>query len=102
VALGPVDVTWSMEVFYALKDSDSGKVGHISQNGLFTPADVNPEANFDVWAVATARSEEDKNGKPLVGKSYLVVTVPWYTFNGRRYVRNLDRWVDDGPATGRQ
>jgi quinohemoprotein amine dehydrogenase len=102
VALGPVDVTWSTEVFYALKDSDSGKVGHISQNGLFTPADVNPEANFDVWAVATARSEEDKNGKPLVGKSYLVVTVPWYTFNGRRYVRNLDRWVDDGPATGRQ
>ncbi len=38
------------------------------------------------------------DGKPLVGKAYLVVTVAAYTFNGRRYVRDLDRWVDDGPA----
>jgi quinohemoprotein amine dehydrogenase len=28
--------------------------------------------------VATAKSEKDKEGKPLVGKSYLVVTVPTY------------------------
>jgi hypothetical protein len=51
-----------------------------------------------VWVVAEARTDKDKDGRPLVGKSYLVVTVPAYTFNGRRYVRDLDRWVDDGPA----
>jgi len=49
--------------------------------------------------IATATSEKDKAGKPLVGKAYLVVTVPSYTFNGRRYVRDLGRWVDDGPAS---
>jgi hypothetical protein len=48
--------------------------------------------------VATAKNETNKNGKPLVGKSYVVVTVPMYTLNGRRYVRDLDWWVDDGPA----
>jgi hypothetical protein len=48
--------------------------------------------------VATAKSEKDRNGRALVGKSYMVVTVPTYTFNGRRFVRDLDRWVDDGPA----
>jgi hypothetical protein len=42
----------------------------------------------------------DQNGQPLVGKSYLVVTVPTYTFNGREYVRELGRWVDNGPASG--
>jgi len=29
----------------------------------------------------------------------MVVTLPTYTFNGRRYVRDLDRWVDDGPVS---
>ena len=48
--------------------------------------------------VATAKNEKDQNGKPLVGKCYLVVTVPSYTFAGRRYVRDLDKWVDDGPV----
>ena len=45
-----------------------------------------------------AKTEKGKDGKPLAGRSYLVVTVPVYVFNGRRYVRDFDRWVDDGPA----
>ena len=32
----------------------------------------------NVWVVATAKTEKGKDGKPLVGKSYLVVTVPTY------------------------
>ena len=70
-------------------------VGKISPSGFFTPAVDYPHANFDVWVVATLPGEKER---PLVGKSYMVVTVPTYTSNGRRYVRDLDRWVDDGPA----
>jgi quinohemoprotein amine dehydrogenase len=101
VELGPVDtndITWSLEVFYAKPGADTDFVGQISPSGFFTPAAKNPNGNFDVWVVATSKSEKDKNGKPLVGKSYMVVTVPMYTLNGRRYVRDLDRWIDDGPA----
>jgi quinohemoprotein amine dehydrogenase len=98
VELGPVDVTWSIEIFYALEGSSTDFVGKVSPNGFFTPAADSPDINYDVWVVATAKSEQDKAGKPLVGKGYLVVTVPTYTFEGRQYVRDLDRWVDDGPA----
>lgn len=97
VALGPVDVAWTVQVFHTADGSNSDSVGTISSLGLFTPANSNPNLNFDVWVIATARDEKDRNGTPLVGKSYMVVTVPAYTFNGRKYVRDLDRWVDDGP-----
>lgn len=97
VALGPVDVAWTVQVFHAAEGSSSDSVGTMNVLGLFTPAHANPNVNFDVWVIATARDEKDRNGAPLVGKSYMVVTVPTYTFNGRRYVRDLDRWVDDGP-----
>jgi quinohemoprotein amine dehydrogenase len=100
VELGPVDVNWSLKVFYSAEGSGTDFVGKMSLGGLFTPASNSPNNNFDVWVIGTAKSEMDKNGKPLVGKSYLVVTVPMYTFNGRRFVRDLGRWVDDGPATG--
>ena len=96
--LGPLDpkeVAWSLEVFYSGPFSSTDFVGKISPSGFFTPAAANPNANFDVWVVATAKRESNK---PLVGKSYMVVTVPMYTLNGRRYVRDLDRWIDDGPA----
>lgn len=96
--LDPHDVAWSLDVFYATPGSNADVVGKIDGSGFFTPAAQNPKANFDVWVVATAQNEKDKNGKPMVGKSYMVVTVPSYTLNGRRYVRDLDRWVDDGPA----
>jgi quinohemoprotein amine dehydrogenase len=98
VELGPVDVTWSMKVFYESEGTRTDPVGSVSPTGLFTPAADSPNTNFDVWVIAEAKTEKDTDGKPLVGKAYLVVTVAAYTFNGRRYVRDLDRWVDDGPA----
>jgi quinohemoprotein amine dehydrogenase len=100
--LGPVDVAWTLQVFHTAEAGSSASVGTMNTLGLFTPADTNPNTNFDVWVIATARDEKDRNGAPLVGKSYIVVTVPTYTFNGRRYVRDLDRWVDDGPASANQ
>jgi quinohemoprotein amine dehydrogenase len=87
VELGPIDVTWSVEEFMAVYgDDDKAFVGHLSPTALFTPASdgPNPERKFgrnnygDVWVVATAKDEKDKAGKPLSGRSYLVVTVPTY------------------------
>jgi quinohemoprotein amine dehydrogenase len=87
VDLGPVDVDWSVEEFMAVYgDDDKSFVGNLSPTALFTPASdgPNPERKFgrnnygDVWVVATSKSEKDKEGKPLTGRSYLVVTVPTY------------------------
>jgi quinohemoprotein amine dehydrogenase len=87
VELGPIDATWSVEEFYAVYgDDDKEFVGSLSPTGFFTPASdgPNPQRKFsrnnygDVWVVATAKDEKDKDGRPLAGKSYLVVTVPAY------------------------
>jgi quinohemoprotein amine dehydrogenase len=87
IELGPIDVNWSVEEFYSVYgDDDKEFVGSLSNNGLFTPASdgPNPQRKFsrnnygDVWVVATAKDEKDKDGRPLIGKSYLVVTVPTY------------------------
>jgi quinohemoprotein amine dehydrogenase len=87
VDLGPVDVTWSVEEFMAVYgDDDKSFVGNLSETAFFTPASdgPNPERKFsrnnygDVWVVATAKNEKDKEGKPLTGRSYLVVAVPTY------------------------
>ena len=87
VELGPVDVDWSVEEFMAVYgDDDKAFVGHLSPSALFTPASdgPNPERKFgrnnygDVWVVATSKNEKDKEGKPLTGRSYLVVAVPTY------------------------
>ena len=67
-------------------DDDKSFVGNLSSTALFTPASdgPNPERKFsrnnygDVWIVATAKAEKDKEGRPLSGRSYLVVTVPTY------------------------
>jgi quinohemoprotein amine dehydrogenase len=101
--LGPIEVTWSLQVFHAPEGSGAAeRVGSLTAAGLFIPASENPDISFDVWVSATAKSEKNPGGKALVGKSYLVVTPPTYTFNGRRYVRDLDRWIDDEPVqTGR-
>jgi quinohemoprotein amine dehydrogenase len=99
VELGPVDVTWSLEEMYALPGASTTAVGQISPTGLFTPATVGRANNHDVWVIAKAANEKDKNGRPLVGKAYMVVSVPTYMFDGRRYVRDLDRWVEEGPGT---
>jgi quinohemoprotein amine dehydrogenase len=97
VELGPVDVTWSIKIFYE-SDGRTDSVGVMSPTGLFVPNANSPKNNFDVWVIAEAKTDKDPDGQPLVGKGYLVVTVPFYVFNGRRYVREFDRWVDDGPA----
>jgi quinohemoprotein amine dehydrogenase len=87
VELGPVDVTWSVEEFMAVYgDDDKDFVGTLSPTGLFMPSldGPNPKRKFsrnnygDVWVVATAKNDKDKEGRALVGKSYLVVTVPTY------------------------
>jgi quinohemoprotein amine dehydrogenase len=87
VELGPMEVSWAVEEFYAVYgDDDKEFVGTLDSNGLFTPAldGPNPQRKFkrnnygDVWAVATTKNEKDKEGKPLVGKSYLIVAVPMY------------------------
>ena len=87
VELGPVDVTWSVEEFYAAYGDDDKKyVGTLSPSGFFVPSSdgPNPKRQFsrnnygDVWVVATAKNEKGKDGRPLIGKSYLVVTVPAY------------------------
>jgi quinohemoprotein amine dehydrogenase len=87
VELGPIDVNWSVEEFYSVYgDDDKEFVGSLNPTGFFTPASdgPNPQRKFsrnnygDVWVVATAKDEKDKDGRPLAGKSYLVVTVPAY------------------------
>jgi quinohemoprotein amine dehydrogenase len=87
VELGPVEVGWSVEEFLSVYgDDDKEFVGTLSATGLFTPAldGPNPERKFsrnnygDVWAVAIAKNEKDQDGSPLIGKAYLVVTVPSY------------------------
>jgi len=83
--LGPIKAAWSMEVFYETDTSQHDLVGSVSQTGFFTPAAKNPGTNYDVWVIATAND--------MTGKSYVVVTIPTYQFQGRTYVRDLDRWV---------
>ncbi|HTX38485.1 MAG TPA: quinohemoprotein amine dehydrogenase subunit alpha [Bryobacteraceae bacterium] len=87
VELGPVDVNWSVEEFYAsFGDDDKEFVGTLDNSGLFTPNTdgPNPQRKFsrnnygDVWVVATAKTEKDKDGHPFSGRSYLVVAVPTY------------------------
>lgn len=87
VALGPVDVNWTMEEFQTVYyDDDTKYVGTLSPTALFTPAidGPNPERKWgrnnygEVWVVATAKSEKDALGKPLTAKSFMIVTVPAY------------------------
>jgi quinohemoprotein amine dehydrogenase len=87
IEIGPVDVTWSVEEFQAAYgDDDRAFVGTLSPTGFFSPAvdGPNPKRKFsrnnygDVWVVATTKNEKGKDGRPLTGKSYLVVTVPLY------------------------
>lgn len=87
VRVGPADVTWSVEEFASTTyDDDKKFVGALSPNAFFTPAveGPNPARKFsrnnygEVWVEAKAKTDMDKFGKPLTGRSYLVVTVPSY------------------------
>ena len=86
IDLGPVPATWSIEEFIAsYGDDDIKYVGKIDpKTGFFTPSSdgPNPERksmrnNYgDVWSVARYTPTGAKN--PLIGKSYLIVSVPQY------------------------
>lgn len=87
IALGPVDVDWTINEFPTVwYDDDVKFVGKLSPAALFTPAvdGPNPARRFgrnnygEVWVTATARSERDRFGKPLSARAFLVVTVPSY------------------------
>ncbi len=90
VSLGPLDVEWSMEEYYAVYgDDDIQFVGSLDKKGYFTPAveGPNPKRKFsrnnygDVWAVASYKGEDaapQKDGKALTAKCYFIVTVPQY------------------------
>jgi quinohemoprotein amine dehydrogenase len=87
VDLGPVEATWSVEEFYSVYgDDDKEFVGTLDSHGFFVPSldGPNPQRKFsrnnygDVWIVATLKDQKDADGKPIAGRSYLVVTVPTY------------------------
>lgn len=87
IRIGPADVTWNIQEFASVTyDDDKQFVGALSPTALFTPAveGPNPVRKFsrnnygEVWVEATAKTDKDKFGKPLTGRSYLVVTVPTY------------------------
>ena len=87
VDLGPVDVTWSVEEFRRCSAMTiRNSWAHLNATGALHAHIrwAQPERKFsrnnygDVWIVATAKNEKDKDGKPLTGRSYLVVTVPTY------------------------
>jgi quinohemoprotein amine dehydrogenase len=85
--VGPVEATWTMQEYTAVYgDDDKEFVGSLSPAGFFTPASDGPNParkhsrnNYgDVWVIGTAKTESGKDGAPLSGRSYLVVTVPSY------------------------
>jgi quinohemoprotein amine dehydrogenase len=85
-AIGPVDVTWSLEEYgVTYTDDDTKFVGTIDRNGLFTPAldGPNPQRSAnrnnvgDVWVVATWQPP-DAGARPVRARAHLVVTVPLY------------------------
>jgi quinohemoprotein amine dehydrogenase len=86
IELGPVPAEWKIEEFVAsYGDDDTQYVGSIdTKTGFFTPASDGPNPkrksqrnNYgDVWAVA--QYTPAGASKALVGRSYLIVTVPQY------------------------
>ena len=87
VELGPVDVAWSVEEFLASTGTTIKISWDAESDGPRSrlPSDgPNPKRKFsrnnygDIWVVATAKTEKEQRGKPMIGKSYLVVMVPTY------------------------
>jgi quinohemoprotein amine dehydrogenase len=84
LALGRVDVTWSLEEYMAVVgDDDIQFTGSIGQDGTFEPALDGPNPNRsgnrnnigDLWVVATHRNSQ---GETLSARGQLIVTVPLY------------------------
>ncbi|HWF85095.1 MAG TPA: hypothetical protein VG222_09620, partial [Vicinamibacterales bacterium] len=90
IALGLVDVSWSIEEYTAtFSDDDKDFVGAIdSTTGLFTPNVDGPNPkrrhntnNYgDVWVVATYQPKNAPSAAahPLKARAHLLVTVPLY------------------------
>lgn len=88
LALGRVQVQWSLEEYGVTYDDDDMKfVGTIDANGLFTPNvdGPNPQRSGnrnnvgDVWVVATYTvSDNGANSRPIRARAHLLVTVPLY------------------------
>jgi quinohemoprotein amine dehydrogenase len=87
VAIGSVDVNWKAEEFLSVYgDDDVQFVGELNNRGFFTPASdgPNPKRKFgrnnygDIWVVASSKTEKDKDGNAVSGRSRLIVTVPSY------------------------
>lgn len=85
LALGTVDVTWSLEEYAAtFGDDDLQFVGRLGSDGTFTPAEDGPNPRRagarnnvgDVWAVATYAP--GGGAAPLRARAHLLVTVPLY------------------------
>ncbi len=85
VLLGPVTAKWSVEEFAShYGDDDKEFVGSMGAEGLFTPSIEGPNEkrkfgtnNYgDIWVVATYTPSGA--AKPLVSKTYFIVTVPQY------------------------
>lgn len=85
--LGIVDAEWAMEEFPSLYDDDDREyIGKLSPNGFFTPniEGPNPKRKFErnnygeVWVVASYKTADARDAKPLTARSYFVVTVPLY------------------------
>jgi quinohemoprotein amine dehydrogenase len=87
IAVGPVEVSWTMQEYTATWDDDDIKfVGELDgASGLFTPSidGPNPKRSGnrnnvgDVWIVATERNAATGRA-PLRARAHLVVTVPLY------------------------
>lgn len=84
LALGWLDVDWSLEEYAAVFDDDDIEhVGELDGDGLFEPAVDGPNPSRtgmrnnvgDVWVVATYRGP---GGEIVRGRAHLVVTVPLY------------------------
>ena len=93
LALGRVDVQWSLEEYGVTYDDDDLKfVGTIDARGLFTPNldGPNPQRSGsrnnigDVWVVATYQAPATANGptpgpaRTIRARAHLLVTVPLY------------------------
>jgi quinohemoprotein amine dehydrogenase len=85
--LGIVDAEWAMEEFPSLYDDDDREfIGKLNPNGFFTPniEGPNPKRKFErnnygeVWVVATYKTLDARDTKPLTARSYFVVTIPLY------------------------
>lgn len=65
-------------------DKDTQFVGALDGDGLFTPGADGPNPkrkgdrtnSGDVWVIATAKNDRDRDGKPLSSRVHMVIADP--------------------------